>query len=298
MREVGFDCFKIAPRINLKNIAAFFNLSWPASGRVEFIVLEDSQIETILKYGTHSKVAYIFEFGCITLVNFETDEINIFMEYIESITNKMQSGMILKYYERYEAEIDNSGFFKLYDESESCIRYNRNVEVILSVIMAKSTALFRVESEVDELMDKAEKYVDYLQKGWLHTHTRKFSAITARILRFEYDSIYSIEILDRIIGFDKKVKLREIYDEIAEYYELGDRFNILRNKVDNLRKITRAYTKLSYERHENRLYLFEVFLLILFPLSYLFRYLIKYKRLETMLPKLFTSILNFDILRK
>lgn len=296
MREIRFNSFKVNSKLNLRNIASFFNVDIIGSKK-EYIVLGDKQIDVIFKYKTQYKVVYFFEFGCITFVNFDMDEIRIFLEYVESIVGKIDSELFMKFYEGYMIEVGNNHVFKLYEDDESYTSYNKYIEAIISVVLAKSTALSWVENEVDILMDEAEKIIDYLQKGWLHTNSRKFSKITARILRFEYESIYNIEILDRTTGIDKKLKFRQIYDDMAEYYELMERFNVVRNKVNNLRRLTRSYTNLSYERHENRLYVFEIFLLFLFPLSYLFRYLVKIQRLQgifKIFPVLFSGRLNFS----
>ncbi len=295
MREITFNCFKVKSKLSLKIIASFFNMDIIANKK-EYIVLGDRQIDVVFKYKTQYKVVYFYEFGCITFVNFDMDEIRIFLEYVESIVGKIDSELFMKYYEGYTIEVGNNHMFKLYEDDESYTAYNKYIEAIISVVLAKSTALSWVENEADILMDEAERIIDYLHKGRLHTNSRKFSKITARILRFEYESIYNIEILDRTTGLDKKLKFRQVYDDMVEYYELMERFGIVRNKVNNLRRLTKSYTNLSYERHENRLYIFEIFLLFLFPLSYLFRYLVKYKRLQQLFkifPVLFSGRLNF-----
>lgn len=279
MREIKFNCFKVNSKLNLKNIASFFNVDM-LTGKKEYIVLGDKEIDVIFKYKTQNRGVFFFEFGCITFINFDMDEVRIFLEYVESIAGKIDSELFMKFYEGYTIEVDNYYTFKLYEDGESYTSYSKYIEAIIAVVLAKSTALLWVENEVDILMDEAERIMDYLHKGRLHTNSRKFSKITARILRFEYESIYNIEILDRTTGLDKKLKYRRIYDDMVEYYELMERFDIVRNKVGNLRRIAKSYTNLSYERHENRLYVFEIFLMILFPLSYFFRYLVKYQWLQ------------------
>lgn len=288
MREITFNCFKIASRFNLKDIASFFNLDSNIAKR-EYIALRDKQIDMIFKYRTQYRVVYFFEFGCMTFINFDMDEIRIFLEYLESLTGEIDRDLFIRFYEGYKMKVDDKNRFKLYEDSNNYTGYNNYIEAIIAVIIAKSTALLWVENEVDTLMDEAERIIDYLHKGWLHTNSRKFSKITATILRFDYESIYNIEVLDRTTGLDKKLQFRQIYDDMVEYYEIMERFGIVRNKVDNLRRLTRTYTSLSYEHHESRLYIFEIFLLILFPLSYLIRYLVKYNWLQQIL-KIFTVL--------
>ncbi|HOJ11981.1 MAG TPA: RMD1 family protein [Clostridiales bacterium] len=291
MKENTFNCFKVNSRLNMKNMASFFNINWPM-GKKDYIALKDKQLDTIFKYKTQHKVVYFFEFGCMTFINFDMDEIRIFMEYVESIIGKIDSDMFMKFYEGYAIKVGHNNCFRLYGDGENYTGYSKYIEAIIAVILAKSTALSWVESQVDILMDEAERIIDNLYKGWLRTNSRKFSRIIARILRFEYESIYNIEILDRTTGLDKKLKFRQVYDDMVGYYELMERFNIVKNKVDNLRRLTRSYANLSYEHHENRLYIFEIFLLVLFPLSYLFRYLVKYQQLIKIFPVFSSNRLN------
>jgi len=56
---------------------------------------------------------------------------------------------------------------------------------ILSIVLARSTQMLFFETQVNNLLDSAEKFVILLQKGRLLTFTKKSYAIMAKILRFE-----------------------------------------------------------------------------------------------------------------
>ena len=270
MKTVHFNCFKVASRISLSAVASVFQITPPQSWE-KYLLLKGRHLDMVLKGKATSKEAYIFDFGCITFVNFNQDETRVFLEYMESITGGIDYGLFGRFHESHTIRIDSSGGFKLWKDSPHSIAFGSGVIPIISVVLAKSTALYRIETQTAALLDEAEKFIHYLQKGKLRANTRSYISTIARILRFEYDSINSIRIFDRSLNIDGSIRYRDMYDSLAEFYELHERFDILKSKVGDLRNIISAYSTLSYNHHQRRLFMFEVLLLALFPLSYLIR---------------------------
>lgn len=82
MDSINFSCYLIAPKLPLNKLVEFFkmhrHLSWE-----EYIVLKGMHLEPILKYATEHKQVYLFEFGCVTFVNFSHAEIHVFIDYLD-----------------------------------------------------------------------------------------------------------------------------------------------------------------------------------------------------------------------
>lgn len=272
VETVSFSCFKIAPRLPLEKIASFFEIRMPQSWN-EFLLLTEKHLGEILKSAASFQQVFLFEFGSITFVNFTTEEVSVFLEYLESITGSIQSGFFSKFRESHTLEIDK-GSCRLWNNSKEEIVYDDSIIPIISSILAKSAALGKIEADVDWILDEAEKFINNLQKGRLSMKKRKYAAVLTKILRFEYDIINSVRIFDRPSYADNHLHSRDIFDSLAGYYELHDRFDIVESKMDDLRRITSAYSGLSRSRQEKRLLAFEVFLLALFPLSHLVHWLI------------------------
>lgn len=267
-RAFHFNCFKIAPRLPLATVASYFGLNTPLPWE-NHLVLKGSRLETILKYQNTSKQVYLFDFGCLTFVNFDAQEIRVFLDYLRSITGKVDNNLFASFHEGHTLYIGEKKLCKLWKDAEEAVAYDESILSIVAMILAKSVALSKIEKDVAELLDQAEGLLLSLQKGKLPPGARKFSKVIGSMLRFQYDTIYSVKIFDRPASIDCRVWSRDIYDSLAGYYELYDRFDIVNSKMDDLKTITSSYSMLTHNHNERRLLLFEIFLLALFPLFHI-----------------------------
>lgn len=267
MPTINFNCFKLATKLPLGKIAAFFKIHQPVSWE-GYLVLEDKHLEAVFKYSANSKQVYLFEFGCATFVNFNIGEIRCFIDYLKTLVDVVDNNLFAVFHESHSLEVNKDGNCVLWSGNTSYVKYNEYVTHIVSMVLAKSTALSQIEVEADNLLNEAEKFIGYLKKGWLRANTRKSAATIARILRFEYESITNIRIFDRFFDSKAGVASKEIYDHMAEHYELHDRFKVIKSKTNDLKRIVNNYSTLSYNDTERRLLIFEIFLLALFPISH------------------------------
>lgn len=273
MKTVRFTSYKTSSGIDLKKVAALFRLPSPKSWE-DCITLGEQQLAEIYKYKLLSKKIYIFEFGCVTFENFHTGETGEFFRFFQLIPGNLDYKMLARYNESLVIKIVEDHSVSLWNGSIRTFSYSDSLAGIVSMVLAKSVALSKIEADVDLLLDEAESFIIKLQSGSLNTGNRKFASTMAHILRFEYDSAASVKIFDKPSEANSGLAQRGAYNELAIYYELEDRYDVLEKKVDELRNIARSYSVLRYWRRENRLILFEVFLLALFPLSYLVRFLL------------------------
>ena len=267
MKTFQFLSCKISSRIDLKKVAAFFKLPVPESWE-DCIVIGGKQLAEVYKYRLPGKKVYLFSFGCVTFENFDPDKTGSFLKHLRSITGDMDYAMYARYYESHTIKEVKGHTAALFEDNSKEYLFTDCLAGIIAVVLARSVALSKVEADVAILLDEAENLITELQRGALHTGTRKFASTLAHILRFEHESTAGIRLFDRPVPACRGLAMRGAYDELAAYYELEDRYNILEKKIGELRDITRSYSRLRYWRQENRLLLFEIFLLALFPLSY------------------------------
>lgn len=268
MRTVKFIGYKISSGIDLKKIAAFFRLPAPESWE-HCIMLGEQPLSEVYKYKLPLKKIYIFEYGCVAFENFHTDETGKFLEYLQSITGDLDYSMFARHHESHIIRVFEDHSVSLWKGSTRTFPDSDSLAGIVAVVLAKSVALSKIEADVELLLDEAESFITKLQTGSLNTGTRKFASTMAHILRFEYQSAAGIRIFDRPSETNRDLTLRGAYDELASYYELEDRYDVLEKKANELRSIVRSYSVLRYWSQESRLLFFEIFLLALFPLSYL-----------------------------
>lgn len=270
MRTIRFKSCKISPNIPLEKTATYFRMPRASSWR-EYIVLRGPQLEEVLKKQCGSMRAYLFEFGCITFVGFEEPDIQTFLEFIEGMVEDVDYSTVARFSETHEVEVEGTelrpwpgaGVTFRFDEEE--------VLALTALILAKASALNKIELDVNANIDESETYIDYLNRGRLRHNKKALSVMITKFLKFEYESMNNIRIYDRSVAANNSLNGRALYDALAEYFELHDRFDGIQSKIGSLRSTMKSYNSLSYRQIENRLYVFEIFLLGLFPVVSLVR---------------------------
>ena len=269
MRTMRFKSYKIGSNIPLEKPASFFQLQRSSSWR-EHIVLDSHHLESVLKKDCGSMRAYLFEFGCITFVDFNDFDIQVFFEFFAGMVEPIDYSMVARFAESHTIRIQEDLTFRPWNESSYTYKFEDSVILLISNLLAKSAAMNKIENDVDANIDESGQYIEYLRRGQLQFSKKASVVLISKFLKFEYESINSIRIFERSADNDN-INGRELYDALAEYYELNDRFDVIQSKISSLRSTMKAYNSISYRRDENRLYIFEVFLLGLFPLASLLR---------------------------
>lgn len=271
MKTISFVSFKIAPSLPLSTIAHFFKISKPLC-RKQYILLTEEHISITLKYNVSHKRVYLFDFGCVTFVNFGNDEIRVFIQYLESIVETINYTLFAKFFETHTITVTEQNICRLFEASEQYMHYDDNISDIAAVVLAKSAALNKMEYDLNELMDKYEIFIINLQNGNLRLNPIKSVKAIAQILKIECNSISSIKIFDRPKHKDHLLRLNKAYDDLAKYFEFEDRFNIVQNKLSDLRNVINIHSTVGLRQNMQNLYILEIILLGFFPLSYVIRY--------------------------
>ena len=93
---------------------------------------------------------------------------------------------------------------------------------IICIILARSVELDKLERDLEELLDKAEKHINLMQSEKLRIN-KKVILTTSRILRLEYHYANNIQIFERNIFNYGNIESRASFDKLSKYYELDDR---------------------------------------------------------------------------
>lgn len=296
MRTIYFNSFNINSKLPLKKIGSFFKMH-KVQDWYDYIILDSQNLASILKYRTSSKSVYIFKFGSITFVNFNEYERHIFMEYLESIVGRIDYSLYVKFHEWHVLNINDDNMCYLIngenDNNSILIEYKPFLIPIISIILAKSAALYKIEVDVNKLLDKVDQLILLLQKGKLKTNSKSFSLSLAKLVRFEYESVNGIKLFDRSHYRHESSISRDLYDEFENYYEIHDRFKNIKSKIDNMNGIIKTYSNLSYRNDQERQYKLEIFLLLFFPIIELIRYFFDNATIRHMIYIFLKSLLKF-----
>jgi required for meiotic nuclear division protein 1 len=256
MGSAHFKCYKISLKLPLDKIVAFFDLHEFPDWK-DYITLDRKHISKILQYDSESKIVYLYKFGCVCFVDFYENEIYSFLQYIESMIGSIDFIMFSKFNASHTENMEDS---KLMSSNAGYIN-------TICFILARSVELDKLERDLDDLLDKAEKHMNLMQSEKLRMD-KKVILTAAKILRLEYHYANNIQIFERNIYDNENIESRASFDKLSKDYELDERRRVIQSKMEDIRKIMKAYSFFSYKQRESRTLWLEIALLSLFPLSY------------------------------
>ncbi len=269
MRRIHVRSLKICRTIPLDRLSAFFGATWASAWR-DYITLQPFHLEAVLKKPSPGRTVFVFSFGCIVFVQLDEEEIQTFLTFMAGLVDEIDYEMAAQFSEGLSIHLDETGRFLPVPEDPRSFLWEEATAQVIALILAKSSALGKIEADVGQNVDESGAYIDYLWRGRLRMNKKGLTVMISKFLKFELESIRAVHIFDRSAA-EASLEARGLYDLLSGHYELNDRFLALQSKTGSLRTAMRAYNSLSYRKSENRLYWFEVFLLALFPLASILR---------------------------
>lgn len=267
MDIIIFNTFKVATKLPLNKIASYFNIKQEA-GWKEYVKIDNKELEKIFMYESLNRAVYIYRYGCITFVNFKQHEIQYFFEYLTKIYVELNNRLLTKFTETHIMTVSEDGMASMWEDSEITCHFNEILIDIVSTVLAKSVEQYKIETELNKVLDEAEKLIDYLNIGRLRANTKNVISIIAQCTRFKYRTIESVRLLDRPPEFARTIEIRKIFDDMSKFFELDDRYLDILNRMDVLDSITEEYFEYKHNQAERRLLMFEIMLLAIFPLMH------------------------------
>jgi uncharacterized Rmd1/YagE family protein len=263
---VNIDCYKVSNKLNLSLLESYFNIQ-KSRDVSDYLQLDSHSISSIIKVHSHSKSLFIYNFGCIVLVNFTSDETNLALKYLESIIGLVNFKVSSIFNERLRIFSRNNQIIKVNDILCSN-KYNEETLPIACRLISKSSALASLEEEIIVVLDEAENIVNHLQKAKLRANTKNFLLSIAHIARFQHSAIKSLGLFDSTFLIKRNGDSKNFFNILNQYYEIEERTAILESKIDEVSKLISSYTTLSYNRQELQLLVFECILLSMFLLPH------------------------------
>jgi uncharacterized Rmd1/YagE family protein len=122
---------------------------------------------------------------------------------------------------------------------------------ILSVVLAKSVAMEKIEEGLDSLLDEMEEIIDRLESGKLTISDSKLAKIAGNILKYKFNTISYLMLLDKPDITWINQGSESLYNELSELFELRDRYDKMKAKSETLMDITEVFTTLTHQRRGN-----------------------------------------------
>ncbi|MFJ5760974.1 RMD1 family protein [Neobacillus sp. NPDC093182] len=247
MRDLTFKAFAITNEIDLNKIAVHCGIPKKFTWE-EPLILRGEILKSILyKDVDDSQMVLVFSFGSIVFINHSTpNEITALLNYLYSFEPDIEVKNADRYSDDYSLHIKETESIELTDEYVVVPEYEDYYPELISTVLAKSVALEKTEEQLGQINDKLETMIDRLEKGKLRIGNKELARTTAKIIRHEYNTLAYIMILDKPDITWTSSSAGEFYDRMLEFFELNDRYKILKSKTEILYNIMDGFSTISH----------------------------------------------------
>jgi required for meiotic nuclear division protein 1 len=247
MRAMIFKAYAVTNEIELNKIAIHCGIPKKFTWEQPLILRGDILSSILRKKVNENQLVLVFSFGSIVFINCSLpDEFDIFLTYLQTFEPEIDRKNAMKYTDDYRLHIEETTQIQLTDEYVVIPEYEDYYPELISTILAKSVALEKTEEQLGRIHDKLETMIDRLEKGHLRIGNKELARTTAKIVRHEYNTLAYIMILDKPDITWTSSNANEFYDKMVEFFELNDRYKILKSKTEILYNIMDGFSTISH----------------------------------------------------
>ncbi|WP_251552511.1 RMD1 family protein [Neobacillus muris] len=247
MNAITFKAFALTNEIDLNKIALHCGIpkkfTWEQPLILKGAILESILVNSI----DDSQGVLVFSFGSIVFINLShPEEMMNILKFLQTFEPDIDLKNKDKYTDDYSLHISESNHVELADEFVVVPEYENFYPELISTVLAKSVALEKTEEQLGKIHDKLETMIDRLEKGKLRIGNKELARTTAKIVRHEYNTLAYIMILDKPDITWTSSNANEFYDRMTEFFELNDRYKILKSKTEILYNIMDGFSTISH----------------------------------------------------
>lgn len=247
MIPITFRAIAITNEIDLNKIAIHCGIPKKFTWEEPLIIKGDILNSILNKNVDETQQVLVFSFGSIVFINTtHTEEIKGFLTYIHSFEPDIDLINIDRYTDDYSLHIGENENLEWTDEYVVVPEFEIYYPELISTVLAKSVALEKTEEQLGKIHDKLETMIDRLEKGKLRISNKELASTTAKIVRHEYNTNAYIMILDKPDITWTSSNAGEFYDRMFDFFELNDRYKILKSKTEILYNIMNGFSNISH----------------------------------------------------
>jgi uncharacterized Rmd1/YagE family protein len=241
-----FKAYAVTNEIDLNRIAAECNIPKKYTWE-EPLVLQGDILSAILQRKILKNVKIlVFSFGSIVFINSTTEDEEVFLQYLKKIKDDIDINNYRQYSDDYELQVSDKAKIELTDKYLVVPDFQIFYPELVSTVIAKSVALEKTEKHLESILDKLENMIDKLEKGKLNIGNKAIAKTTSKIVRHEYNTIAYIMILDKPDITWTNSDAESLYNQMSEFFELNDRYIILKEKTNTLNSIIKGFFSISH----------------------------------------------------
>ncbi len=246
MDRIVFKAYAISSEIDLNKIADQCHIPKKYTWE-EPLILYGNVLNSILKRElTDEQKVMVFSFGSTVFINCTNSDELVFMEYLKSNKSDIDIKSYKRYSDDYQLEIRENSELELTDKYVLVPKFEAFYPELISTVIAKSVALEKTEEKLGKIVYKLETMIDKLEKGKLNIGNKEIANTTSKIVRHEYNTLAYIMILDKPDITWTSIQAEEFYSRMAEFFELNDRYIILKEKTNILNSIIDGFSSITH----------------------------------------------------
>lgn len=246
LNRIVFKAYAITNEIDLNKIADQCHIPKKYTWE-EPLILLGSALSSILGRAVEAEQkVMVFSFGSIVFINCTSSDETFFMEYLKNNKADIDIKNYEKYSDDYELVVKDNSEIELTDKYVLVPEFEAFYPELISTVIAKSVALEKTEEQLGKIVDKLETMIDKLEKGKLNIGNKVIANTTSKIVRHEYNTLAYIMILDKPDVTWSSSQAEEFYNRMAEFFELNDRYVILKEKTNILHSIIEGFSSITH----------------------------------------------------
>lgn len=259
MQTWKFKALVLCNEINLNNIALHFGINKKFKWE-DALYLSENLLSGIVRE-VASKAVYVYHFGALVFINMEYHEIQDVIKYLKNLDQNLKNNNPTQFSDEYSLEVSPDHQYALYNDLMTASEYNPYYQDILALVLAKSTSLRKIETDIDTLLDSIENIINYLDTGKFKMSDDEIAKTSAKILRHKYNTISYLMLLDKPKSAWNNEDIEKFFDQIMSLFDINDRYEKLKHKTEVLEDITEVFSSLTHEKRGTRLELMVIALI-------------------------------------
>lgn len=262
MSNYSFRAQAICSEFNIVNIAKHYKITKKVKWE-EPLIIRGELLNNIKDF--EDKSVYLYYFGTMVFINFNSDEIESYIDHIKSIPNSIKSiNTDMKYecIEEYKIIEDTYSDEQIdFDDyiTKKAQKYHFDM---IALVLAKSVALEVIEARVDIVFDDIELIIRKMKLGKLNINEKKSVSLIGKILAFKHTTISYIMLLDKPAVTWKDQDAGIFFNDLADLFELDDRHEKLNAKIETLLNTTEIFADLSHSKKSTNLEIIVILLIL------------------------------------
>ena len=196
--------------------------------------------------GEDARMAFLFSFGAMVLMNMTREESQRFVDAMRGYPVAKAWKYPSPHFEQFQIAQDDQGEEITF--TDALVRVPdmpAYYPELAATVLAKSVAMERVEQRIDSILDRVEPIVEQLERGKLSISNKQRATIAAEIARYQYATLSNIMVLDKPDITWSRGEAEAFYNQMGEFFELTDRYEVLKAKGDAVEKITNSIASMN-----------------------------------------------------